>query len=450
MKKLFTLFVAAAAAVTMSARTAESGTCGANLTWNLDTYGILRISGTGAMTNYSADDLAPWFDLNDKIKVLYIDPGITTIGDYAFYGLTKVANDVHIPAGVTYIGKYAFDLCITMPSVFIPVVDSIGAYAFGLCAALNSVFIPYGVNMVGESAFAFCIGLKEVALSSTTGIGQYAFRSCTALERVADYSLYPLSNNSNIFEDVTVGSCELYVPSDAYAQAAYNKGIWDGFRQRILSSTEDMGNGFYHFYDFEEGSMRVVGEGMLPDNVYESMLHPSVTDPRFQVVSLSLPEGLTGIGKYYFGNYWYLDSLTIPEGVSVLKTSAFQNCYSLRTVTIPGSTAIIEDYVFADCYSLKTVYNYATAPQSINAGVFDRVNISKCTLYVPKGYKSAYEAAPVWQDFIIKEMEYPEAIDNINHKSETISHKFIKDGQVLINRNGHVINVMGQPVQENF
>ena len=101
----------------------------------------------------------------------------------------------------------------------------------------------------------------------------------------------------------------------------------------------------------------------------------------------------------------------------------------------------------AYCYSLKTVYNLATVPQSINANVFYGVDISKCTLYVPQGCKAAYEAAPVWKDFIIKEMARPEGIDNINHKSETINHKFIKDGLLFIERNGKIINVLGQPVR---
>ena len=49
-QKLFTLLLALLA----SAGTifAESGTCGDNLTWNL-TDGVLTISGTGPMTNYS-------------------------------------------------------------------------------------------------------------------------------------------------------------------------------------------------------------------------------------------------------------------------------------------------------------------------------------------------------------------------------------------------------------
>ncbi len=40
-----------------------------------------------------------------------------------------------------------------------------------------------------------------------------------------------------------------------------------------------------------------------------------------------------------------------------------------------------------------------------------------------------------------------EGIDNVNHKSETINHKLIKDGQLLILRNGKIINVLGQPVR---
>ena len=40
-----------------------------------------------------------------------------------------------------------------------------------------------------------------------------------------------------------------------------------------------------------------------------------------------------------------------------------------------------------------------------------------------------------------------QGIDNINHKSETINHKFIKDGQLFIERNGKIINVLGQPVR---
>ena len=40
-----------------------------------------------------------------------------------------------------------------------------------------------------------------------------------------------------------------------------------------------------------------------------------------------------------------------------------------------------------------------------------------------------------------------EGIDNVNHKSETINHKFIKDGQLFILRNGKTYNATGAEVK---
>ena len=46
-----------------------SGTCGTNVNWSLDTStGELTISGTGAMTDYSYGNWAPWYDYKDTIK----------------------------------------------------------------------------------------------------------------------------------------------------------------------------------------------------------------------------------------------------------------------------------------------------------------------------------------------------------------------------------------------
>ena len=54
-QKLFTFFFALVASV--SAIYAQSGTCGKNLTWNLNAEtGVLTISGTGAMDNYYYGD----------------------------------------------------------------------------------------------------------------------------------------------------------------------------------------------------------------------------------------------------------------------------------------------------------------------------------------------------------------------------------------------------------
>ena len=56
-------------------------------------------------------------------------------------------------------------------------------------------------------------------------------------------------------------------------------------------------------------------------------------------------------------------------------------------------------YAFYGCKGLTSVTNYATTPQEINSNVFENVNKSACTLYVPAESLEAYQAAQVWKDF---------------------------------------------------
>ena len=443
MKKIFTLFVAAVAAVTMSAKTAESGYCGPDLTWFYNpSDSSLTISGTGPMTNYSEDNHAPWYEYYDKITSLNLESGMTTIGDYAFFWLSKVEY-IDIPYGVTSIGDYSFGGCVASEWLYIPYgVKTIGQSAFAFCGSLLRVFMPYGVTSIGGGAFGFCTELYFVAIPATvTTIGDQAFYYCSDLRYLDNFATNPQSINANVFDGVDKTKCWLYVPD--YAEANYNKPTWIEFSKETFESSGDFeGTSLHYSFDFETGTMTITGTGLMPDNDL-----PAGGSVKNQINKLVLPSGLTGIGTYNFVHFSALTFLKIPDGVAILKRAAFGGCHALETVEIPSSTAIIEDYVFADCYSLKTVYNLATVPQSINANVFDGVDISKCTLYVPQGCKAAYEAAPVWKDFIIKEMARPEGIDNINHKSETINHKFIKDGLLFIERNGKIINVLGQPVR---
>ena len=61
-------------AAALAADVVASGTCGAegdgsNLTWTLDSDGLLTIRGTGAMENYFSDD-APWTAQDVKTVVI--------------------------------------------------------------------------------------------------------------------------------------------------------------------------------------------------------------------------------------------------------------------------------------------------------------------------------------------------------------------------------------------
>ena len=85
-----------------------SGYCGDNLTYNLDTdSGVLTISVTGEMYDYSSSTYAPWYSNRSSVKTVEIKSGITSIGDYAFFNCDSLTS-ITIPNSVTSIGDYAF------------------------------------------------------------------------------------------------------------------------------------------------------------------------------------------------------------------------------------------------------------------------------------------------------------------------------------------------------
>ena len=171
--------------VSAFADTAKSGTCGDNLTWTLDSEGTLTISGRGAMTDYSNDSKAPWFNSCSSIKSAIIESGVTSIGNYAFSGCSSLKS-VTIPDSVTSIGTGVFGGCSSLTSVTIPnSVTSISENAFRYCDSLTSVTIPHGVTSIGDYAFCDCTNLTSITIpESVTSIGYSAFSSCENLTDV--------------------------------------------------------------------------------------------------------------------------------------------------------------------------------------------------------------------------------------------------------------------------
>ena len=83
------------------------GSCGENLTWSITGDGTLVITGTGAMDDFGNDARAPWKDLEDDIKALRVEEGVTGIGECAFYGCGKLES-VSLPSSLTEIRYSAF------------------------------------------------------------------------------------------------------------------------------------------------------------------------------------------------------------------------------------------------------------------------------------------------------------------------------------------------------
>ena len=339
----------------------DSGTCGAkgsNLTWTLDSEGVLTISGSGDMHGYGSSD-APWYGSRSRVKSAVIAEGVTSIGESAFENCRSLTS-VTIPNSVTSIGWSAFFYCKSLTSVTIPdSVTSVGAYAFLGCTSLTSVTIPNSVTSIGGCAFDECWSLTSVTIpDSVTSIGDSAFASCTSLT------------------SVTIPDSVTSIGGGAFAWCTSLTGIWVTEGNSHYSSdasgvlfSKDKTTlvqypGAFAAYAIPD-SVTSIGAGAfggctsltsvtIPDSVTSIGQH--AFNGCRSLTSVTIPDGVTSIGAYAFSECSSLTSVTIPDSVTSIGGGAFQGCISLTSVTIPDSVTSIGDGAFASCTSLTDVY----------------------------------------------------------------------------------------------
>ena len=134
--------------------------------------------------------------------------------------------------------------------------------------------------------------------------------------------------------------------------------------------------------------------------------------------------------EYGLTNYQGLTTATIPETVTYNGTT-----YSVTS---------IGKWAFSDCSSLTSITCLAQTPPTCENTCFDEVPRT-IPLYVPAESVKDYKNAAVWQEFYIEgKSDAPTAIKNALNTDTKGGQKIIRDGQVLILRNGETYDMMGQ------
>lgn len=168
------------------AETIASGTCGESLIWELSDQGVLTISGTGPMDNFSDySNPVPWKEHMDAITALVIKPGITYIGANSFK-YHKNLKTVDLPTGMSEIGAAAFSHCESLETIVIPDgVTKVGNDLFHSCTKLKMVVLPQGLRWISSFMFYYCIELSVVVIpKSVYEINRDAFSKCNQLWHV--------------------------------------------------------------------------------------------------------------------------------------------------------------------------------------------------------------------------------------------------------------------------
>ena len=318
----------------------EEGNLGNGLYWEFNyKYSRLTIYGAGAMPDYDSTTLShrPWDYFKDKINIILIQNGITSVGDYAFSGCTSATQlKFQNYSGLKTIGKRAFEGC-GITSLELPEgVTSIGEAAFQSCNKIEGeVSIPYTVTSIGDAAFGFC-GFSDIYLpNNLTGIGKNMFANCYNLSFVSiPYTVKTIGDSA-----FTGCSSLTYVSIPEYVTS--------------IERCAFMNSG---------------------------------------ITSISIPDGVTKISSQTFYGCNDLTSVTIPSSVTSIESSAFSGCSKLETITIPVSVTSISSGAFSGCDKLGTVYCQAD-PDKLTWGAssndFISNNGTKC--YVASRFISKFK-----------------------------------------------------------
>ena len=133
----------------------------------------------------SSLETAPFYAIRSQITSFTFGENVEYIPTYLCSGMDKLTS-MTIPNSVTSIGSSAFYNCSSLTSITIPnSVISIGNRAFRNCTSLTSVTISESVKSIGSSAFYECSSLTSVTIpNSVTSIGDWAFDGCNNITSV--------------------------------------------------------------------------------------------------------------------------------------------------------------------------------------------------------------------------------------------------------------------------
>jgi len=171
----------------------DSGVCGDNgdnITWTLDSAGILIVSGVGKMKDYfafmmenSESSPTPWYNKKEQITKIIIDDGITHIGDYAFYECA--ATELSLPKSIVSIGNSAFYGCGINELALPENTSFVDRFAFAENHFLTKISMSTKMNVLSGYTFRGCDKLTEIVIpENIERIEEDVFSNCDALSSV--------------------------------------------------------------------------------------------------------------------------------------------------------------------------------------------------------------------------------------------------------------------------
>lgn len=244
----------------------------------------------------------------------------------------------------------------------------------------------YPGGVIPEGVFKDLVNLQTFKYSSDNGsiteIGKSAFENCSALES------FEIANTSSLNK----------IGEYAFANT--------GFRSFAIpySATVDT----IESYAFA-GSIHLEKITLNRDaKVIDKYAFSNCT--ALTEVVFALTENLLKINDRAFENTTALSSITLPDGLTSLGKEVFYGCSNLTKVELPYSIAAIDpqSFVYGGAgakSNISELWVHAIVPPTIDASTFDYLNKTTVALYVPEEKGDDYRNATGWNFTNINEIQ---------------------------------------------
>ena len=462
------------------------------------------VTGKALYVPYDAYDTYTNTDYWKNFAVKSIAPigTLFLVRDYASYCEYSYEVTAHAPYEVSIRCEEPFFAMddLTLPS-FVShrgidyTLTGIADRGFADARHIFHLYLPESITRIGERAFENCYWLQELTIPSTvTHIGEQILSGCTNLTRF-EYRGVP--DNESLWMDLcSMPQLETLI-TPAHTLSLTGKALRlslltgehaehsSNLRYVEITGGNINSNTLYclsHFRNLTTLDMRLAdcstlpAEGLRNSYSLQTLILPeglttidymAVADCKY-LTTIDIPAGveriadgafencrslntihflgtevLTHIGNWAFYQCHELRNLTIPEGVTSIGLAAFYGCTYLQDLVLPASLENIEDNGFALCGKLRAMRVHAAEPPAVSSKTFESVSRS-IPVTVPDAAVSAYKAAPVWQEFnIVGETNAPTGLSESLSDQQGVQ-KILRNGQVLILRNGDTYDMMGK------